>query len=147
HKKGIDNNNPASRKAFERFQISVQKKEDDIKKIKNDVDSHNWKTDLQRNRLSERLEKIETTLRLQKETRDYNLGTSLRNYIDPRVLRSWMVHVDLDWKRIFTATLQRKFRWVEAYSNEELQIYLPAVQDKRYRKSDTVIQEESAKKL
>jgi DNA topoisomerase-1 len=147
HKKGIDTNNPASRKAFERFQISVQKKEDDIKKIKNYVDSHNWKTDLQRNRLSERLEKIETTLRLQKETRDYNLGTSLRNYIDPRVLRSWMVHVDLDWKRIFTATLQRKFRWVEAYSNEELQIYLPAVQDKRYRKSDTVIQEESAKKL
>jgi DNA topoisomerase I len=147
HKKGIDINNPTSKKAFERFQNSVQKKEEAIRKIKNDIDSHNWKTDLQRKRLLDRLEKVETTLRLQKETRDYNLGTSLRNYIDPRVLRSWMIHVDLDWKKLFTTTLQRKFRWVETYSTDELRHFLPTIQERGYRKSDTIIQEESMSKL
>ena len=97
----------------------MEKKEEVIRKIENDIASRKWKTDLQKKRLMDRLEKVQITLRLQKETRDYNLGTSLRNYIDPRVLKSWMNYVDLDGKRLFTATLQRKFRWVETYSNAE----------------------------
>jgi DNA topoisomerase-1 len=131
HKKGIDVNNPTSKKAMESFQNSVQKKEETIRKIKNDIALQKWKTDLQKKRLLDRLEKIETTLRLQRETRDYNLGTSLRNYIDPRVFRSWMIHVDLDWKKLFTATLQRKFKWVETYSNRELQNFLPTIQESK----------------
>lgn len=131
HKKGIDVNNPTSKKAMESFQNSVQKKEEAIRKIKNDIALQKWKTDLQKKRLLDRLEKIETTLRLQRETRDYNLGTSLRNYIDPRVFRSWMIHVDLDWKKLFTATLQRKFKWVETYSNRELQNFLPTIQESK----------------
>ncbi len=131
HKKGIDVNNPTSKKAMESFQNSVQKKEETIRKIKNDIALQKWKTDLQKKRLVDRLEKIETTLRLQRETRDYNLGTSLRNYIDPRVFRSWMIHVDLDWKKLFTATLQRKFKWVETYSNRELQNFLPTIQESK----------------
>ncbi|HET9774287.1 MAG TPA: hypothetical protein VFP25_04810, partial [Nitrososphaeraceae archaeon] len=47
------------------------------------------------------------------ETSDYNLGTSLRNYIDPRVMKWWMDSVDLDWKKVYTTTLQRKFKWIE----------------------------------
>jgi DNA topoisomerase I len=146
HKKGIDVNNPASKKALERFQNSLEKKQEAIRKIENDLASHNWKTDLQKKRMMDRLEKIQITLRLQKETRDYNLGTSLRNYIDPRVLKSWMSHVELDWKRVFTSTLQRKFRWVEAYSNVELQQFLPGVEELGYPESETVIQEESLAK-
>jgi DNA topoisomerase-1 len=96
--------------------------------------------------MMDRLEKVQITLRLQKETRDYNLGTSLRNYVDPRVLKSWMNHVGLDWKRLYTATLQRKFRWVETCSTAELRQYLPAVDELGYRKSETVIQEESLAK-
>jgi DNA topoisomerase I len=146
HKKGIDVNNPASKQALERFQNSLEKKQEAIRKIENDLASHNWKTDLQKKRMMNRLEKIQITLRLQKETRDYNLGTSLRNYIDPRVLKSWMSHVELDWKRVFTSTLQRKFRWVEAYSNVELQQFLPGVEESGYQESETVIQEESLAK-
>jgi DNA topoisomerase I len=146
HKKGIDVNNPASKQALERFQNSLEKKQEAIRKIENDLASHNWKTDLQKKRMMDRLEKIQITLRLQKETRDYNLGTSLRNYIDPRVLKSWMSHVELDWKRVFTSTLQRKFRWVEAYSNVELQQFLPGVEESGYQESETVIQEESLAK-
>lgn len=146
HKKGIDVNNPASKQALERFQNSLEKKQEAIRKIENDLAAHNWKTDLQKKRMMDRLEKIQITLRLQKETRDYNLGTSLRNYIDPRVLKSWMSHVELDWKRVFTSTLQRKFRWVEAYSNVELQQFLPGVEESGYQESETVIQEESLAK-
>ena len=39
------------------------------------------------------------------------LRTSLRNYIDPRIFKSWAEYVGLDWKKIYTKSLQRKFLW------------------------------------
>ncbi len=59
----------------------------------------------------ERLEKAERQLELAKRTRDYNLNTSLKNYIDPRVYRQWGARVGYDWTRLYTKTLQRKFNW------------------------------------
>ncbi|HEX6294503.1 MAG TPA: DNA topoisomerase I [Nitrososphaeraceae archaeon] len=117
HKKGIDPNNPASKKALERFAESINKKEEAIEKIRNDIISKKWKTEKQKEKLESRIEKIQYQLKLQKETRDYNLGTSLRNYIDPRVMKNWLDYVDLDWKKIYTSTLQRKFRWIEPSSS------------------------------
>jgi DNA topoisomerase-1 len=114
HKKGIDPNNPASKKALERFSESINKKEEVIKKLRNDIDSKKWKTEKQKEKLESRIEKIQYQLKLQNETRDYNLGTSLRNYIDPRVMKNWLDDVDLDWKKIYTTTLQRKFMWIES---------------------------------
>jgi len=46
-------------------------------------------------------------------TRDYNLGTSLRSYIDPRLYVGWGKEVSYDWKKIYPKTLQRKFAWAE----------------------------------
>ena len=114
HKKGIDPNNPASKKALEKFAESITKKEDAIEKIRNDILSNKWKTEKQKERLRYRMEKIQYQLKLQKETRDYNLGTSLRNYIDPRIMKSWLDDVELDWKKVYPSTLQRKFKWVES---------------------------------
>jgi DNA topoisomerase-1 len=128
HKKGIDPNNPASKKAIERYEQSLLKKQETIERLKMDIQEHKWKTETQKSRLEARLDKVRTQLKLQKNTRDYNLGTSLRNYIDPRVMRAWMVHVDLDWKKIYTSTLQRKFRWVEDYKSKDLRAYYPAVE-------------------
>ncbi|HEX5519341.1 MAG TPA: DNA topoisomerase I, partial [Candidatus Nitrosocosmicus sp.] len=68
---------------------------------------------------------LETQLKLYKETKEYSLGTSLRNYIDPRVFKSWMNYMNLDWKKIYTSTLQRKFLWVENISNKELNSFFP----------------------
>ena len=115
HKKGIDPNNPASKKALEKFAESITKKEDAIEKIRNDILSNKWKTEKQKERLRYRMEKIQYQLKLQKETRDYNLGTSLRNYIDPRIMKSWLDDVELDWKKVYPSTLQRKFKWVESF--------------------------------
>ena len=114
HKKGIDPNNPASKKALERFAESISKKEEAIEKIRKDILSNKWRTEKQKKKLESRIEKIQYQLKLQKETRDYNLGTSLRNYIDPRVMKNWLDYVELDWKKIYTTTLQRKFKWIES---------------------------------
>ena len=61
----------------------------------------------------ERLAKAQRQLDLAKSTRDYNLGTSLKNYIDPRVYKAWGDYVGFEWKRLYTKTLQRKFAWVD----------------------------------
>ena len=125
HKKGIDPKNPASRKALEKFEEALRNKEESIKRIRSDIAAKKWKTEIQKKRLEDRLEKLEMHLKLQKETRDYNLGTSLRNYIDPRVMRAWLNYVQLDWRKIYTTTLQRKFKWVDDYSNNKLKEFYP----------------------
>lgn len=61
----------------------------------------------------ERVEKISLQINLAEQTRDYNLGTSLRNYIDPRVFKAWTDEVGAQWEKIYTAALQKKFLWVE----------------------------------
>ena len=48
-----------------------------------------------------------------RETRDYNLGTSLKSYIDPRIYYKWGKQVDYDWKSYYPKALQKKFSWVE----------------------------------
>lgn len=60
----------------------------------------------------ERLERAELQLDLVRQTKDYALNTSLKNYIDPRVYRDWGERVDYDWKKLYTGSLQKKFTWV-----------------------------------
>ena len=100
------NHKKAPTKNFE--QILDKKRE----KIKN-MEEAKPNTNKQKEKLKERKEKAELQLKLAESTKDYNLGTSLRNYIDPRVVKAWAEHVDLEWKKIYTSALQRKFLWVE----------------------------------
>ncbi|MEM3094664.1 MAG: DNA topoisomerase I [Nitrososphaera sp.] len=125
HKKGVDPKNPAAKKALEKFEESIAKKKEAIAQLKADIAAKKWKTELQEQRLKERLEKIEVQLKLQQETRDYNLGTSLRNYIDPRVMKAWLNYVELDWTKVYTATLQRKFKWVEGHKDKNFRTFYP----------------------
>src|SRR6266699_1437435 len=69
------------------------------------------KTDKQKERLAERMKKLKLDIELQRRTRDYNLNTSLRNYIDPRVYKNWANKAEFDWTSIYPKTLQRKFLW------------------------------------
>ena len=68
----------------------------------------------------ERVEKLKLQIDLTQRTRDYNLGTSLRNYIDPRIFKSWTDEVSADWDKIYTSALQKKFLWVKS-ENESWQ--------------------------
>jgi DNA topoisomerase-1 len=130
HKKGVDPKNPAARKALEKFEESIAKKKAAIAEAQSEIAAKNWKTELQEKRMKERLERMEVQLKLQEETRDYNIGTSLRNYIDPRVMKAWLNFVDLDWTKVYTATLQRKFKWVESYKDRNFKTFYPDVKEK-----------------
>jgi DNA topoisomerase-1 len=129
HKKGIDPKNPAARKALEKFEESITKKKEAIAKLKADIVAKNWKTELQEKRLEEKIEKLQMQLVLQQETRDYNLGTSLRNYIDPRIMKAWLNYVELDWTKIYTSTLQRKFKWVEGSNDKNFRTFYPEMRN------------------
>ena len=125
HKKGVDPKNPAAKKAIEKFEESIAKKKQAIAQLRADVAAKKWKTELQWQRLKERLERMEVQMKLQQETRDYSLGTSLRNYIDPRVMKAWLNFVELDWTKVYTATLQRKFLWVEGHKDKNFRTFYP----------------------
>jgi len=59
------------------------------------------------------IEKAKLQIKVKMETRDYNLNTSLKSYIDPRIYYRWGKKVDFDWKLYYPKSLQRKFSWVE----------------------------------
>ncbi|MFH1229052.1 MAG: DNA topoisomerase I [Candidatus Aenigmatarchaeota archaeon] len=61
----------------------------------------------------EAVKEMEMKIKLMKETKDYNLNTSLKSYVDPRVFYKWAKKVDFDWKKYYSKTMQKKFSWVE----------------------------------
>ena len=62
---------------------------------------------------AEGVKALKIKIKTMKATRDYNLGTSLKSYVDPRLYYRWGRKVDFDWKLYYSKTLQRKFSWVE----------------------------------
>ncbi|MBU5687951.1 MAG: DNA topoisomerase I [Candidatus Aenigmatarchaeota archaeon] len=64
-------------------------------------------------KIQEKIEVMKLKIDVTKQTRDYNLNTSLKSYIDPRVFYRWFKKVDFDWKKYYSKTLQRKFSWIE----------------------------------
>lgn len=59
------------------------------------------------------LDKIEAQFMIRKQKRDWNTGTSLKSYIDPRVYYRWGEKVDYDvLNEYYPAKLRRKFAWV-----------------------------------
>jgi len=78
-----------------------------------------------RDRLEKRRQRHESAIRkmslqieARKEMRDYNLGTSLKSYIDPRIYYRWGREVDYDWRLYYPKAIQKKFSWVETETTE-----------------------------
>lgn len=57
------------------------------------------------------LEKTKLDVRLTKETQEYNLGTSLKSYIDPIVYVKWARRMDFPLDKLYPKTLRKKFSW------------------------------------
>ena len=134
------------------FELSLQKKKDTLKNVgktkpweKSEVllkkaQSKIVKTEKQKKEKNERIKKIKTVIRkskgkhverieklelqinLTEKTRDYNLGTSLRNYIDPRIFKTWTDEVGAEWEKLYTSALQKKFLWVKNINSKWNQI-------------------------
>jgi len=134
------------------FELSLQKKKDTLKNVEKakpweksevllkKVQSKIVKTEKQKKEKNERLKKIKTMIKKRKgkhverieklelqinlteKTRDYNLGTSLRNYIDPRIFKTWTDEVGAEWEKLYTSALQKKFLWVKNINSKWSQI-------------------------
>ncbi len=96
------------------WESSLARKEEAVRKAEAKLaEVKGKKRKVNMEKLLARLEKARYNLDLALKTKDYNLNTSLRNYIDPRVFKAWGQLVRLDWKKLYTASLQRKFMWVD----------------------------------
>jgi len=111
-------------KAWEKTKLTLKKveastpKTDTQKKSKEKrIKTLNEQVKKQKLKHKERLEKLELQIDLSEKTRDYNIGTSLRNYIDPRIFKAWTDEVGAEWEKLYTSALQKKFLWVK---NEKL---------------------------
>jgi DNA topoisomerase-1 len=59
-------------------------------------------------------QKIEIDYALARDSRTWNLGTSLKSYVHPKIVYNWSQRVDYDWRKVYSKTLQRKFEgWVD----------------------------------
>ena len=61
--------------------------------------------------LETRIERAKLDLELTKLTREYNLGTSLKSYIDPTAYVKWAKKVKFDIEKFYPTTLRSKFSW------------------------------------
>jgi len=58
-----------------------------------------------------RIERAKLDIELTKLTREYNLGTSLKSYIDPTAYVKWAKKVKFDIEKFYPKTLRSKFNW------------------------------------
>jgi len=84
----------------------------------------NKKVETARNRLERAqiaLDKVKTKDEVAVQGRTWNLGTSLKSYIDPRVLYEWGQQVDYDvLEKYYPKALRRKFAWVREQEEDEI---------------------------
>ena len=58
-----------------------------------------------------RIERAKLDLELTRLTKEYNLGTSLKSYIDPTAYVKWAKKVKFDIEKFYPKTLRNKFSW------------------------------------
>jgi len=104
-----------AKSAIPKTDTQKEKQKERIKKAKEQIKKSKQKH-------KERVEKLKLQVDLTKKTKDYNLGTSLRNYIDPRIFKSWSDEIDAEWDKLYTMALQKKFLWVKSLNESWNQV-------------------------
>ena len=87
---------PEQETKLQELQVTFEEKKSQGKKIESIVN---------------RIEKTKLDLKLTKLTKEYNLGTSLKSYIDPRAYVKWADSVDFSLEKFYPKTLRKKFSW------------------------------------
>ena len=107
-----------TQETLKKVESSQPKTETQKKNKEKRIKTLNEQIKKQKQKHRERVEKLKLQIDLSEKTRDYNLGTSLRNYIDPRVIKAWTDEVGVEWEKLYTAALQKKFLWVKNENTE-----------------------------
>jgi DNA topoisomerase-1 len=98
------------RKVSPKFEERLAKKEEKLKEMKAQLKQK--KADGKKTvSLETRIEKKKFDIELAKRTKEYNLGTSLKSYIDPMAYVQWAHRVDFDLEKFYPKTLRNKFSW------------------------------------
>ncbi|MHA1187720.1 MAG: hypothetical protein ACTSSK_12760, partial [Candidatus Heimdallarchaeota archaeon] len=124
-----DKEKTTHKKAVEKAKKSVDAKKKKVETAKKRIESAKNQLERGKNSLgtakervfkaNEAYRKIESQERISKKTKTWNLGTSLKSYIDPRIFYSWGKEVEYDWTNYYSSTLQKKFSWVERGEEED----------------------------
>jgi DNA topoisomerase I len=120
-KAGADTKAP--KKKLEAAREASKTARERVRKLKNTyvTASLNLKKQIEERRRRDRetVERMRMQVEAQEITRDYNLGTSLKNYVDPRIYYDWGKRVGFDWRSYYPTTLQKKFSWIEEQPEDE----------------------------
>jgi DNA topoisomerase-1 len=93
-----------------KFEERLAKKEDKLKDMEAQLEQK--KAEGKKiEALTKRIEKARLDIELTKLTKEYNLGTSLKSYIDPTAYVQWARKVDFDLEKFYPKTLRNKFSW------------------------------------
>jgi DNA topoisomerase-1 len=113
------------RKIPPNFDERVAKKEETVKELKATL-ARKKKEGKKTESLEARTKKAELDLELMKKTKEYNLGTSLKSYIDPTAYVKWAKKVDFNLEKFYPKTLQKKFSWALQTRHAENAECIPA---------------------
>ncbi|MGA3290077.1 MAG: DNA topoisomerase I [Candidatus Bathyarchaeia archaeon] len=92
------------------FDQRLAKKETNLKKLQEQLEAKKA-AGKKTASLEARIDKAELDLELTKLTKEYNLGTSLKSYIDPTAYVKWAKKVKFDIEKFYPKTLRNKFSW------------------------------------
>ena len=102
-----------TQETLKKVESNISKTDTQKKNKEKRIKTLNEQIKKQKKKHKERIEKLKLQIDLSEKTRDYNLGTSLRNYIDPRIFKAWTDEVGAEWEKLYTSALQKKFLWVK----------------------------------
>ncbi len=98
------------RKVPPTFDQRVAQKEENLKNLEQQLKAKKAagkKTET----LETRIARAKMDIQLTKLTKEYNLGTSLKSYIDPTAYVKWAKKVKFDIEKFYPQTLRNKFSW------------------------------------
>ena len=97
-------------KALENAQKRLQKAKETLKTVE--------KKSSRGERLKKQIQKYKQDIEIKKKSTKYSPGTSLDNYIDPRLVVAWCRHNNLEMKDVYTKARREKFKWAENTSDK-----------------------------
>lgn len=104
HQKNI---NKSQNKQLERINQQIKKARLELRRAKNSSRVSQEKIV----KVQDKIKKLISKKELKIQLKNVSLGTSKINYIDPRITVSFMMKHNLPVDKIFSATLQEKFKW------------------------------------
>lgn len=105
----VCNHKKAKSKTYEK---SLEKKQEKVDKLLKQQQEFKPGGKKKLKDISDKLHLARTQLEFYKDTSEWNLNTSLKSYVDPRVVVEWAKEMKVPTEKIYSKALQKKFSWV-----------------------------------